>query len=1104
MVVVSQANGTSTPASGPITMGGRKDNLFAYAEILTCGEDALQPCVMLSVERRAAYGTSSTPLRRYFFDAPEELVRFCGSHQIKLGKLAGVFATTGKGGAGFAELILATGEQGLPSLHLRGPRGTSEYVRALTTSICNPKSTRLLPADATPSEHPVYEDEYVQIWAIPPPVPSQSATQPDGAAPATASSLPPPPPPPPGGPRKRARFMHGGGLTVNGRASVGYRCRFRAGGADLVVLPPGCGSAGLSGPSAEQEGQPGSMVFHMGNRPDGATSNEVGVCDGGRRRGLWKSRERLSRWRALCPSLIPSPPCGVQTENAPLSNGSADKNSATQGSADPVLRAYLHPVARFEAGWNEDVIEGPVQEDAAKECEEWSLHEALAVAEKALREAGSTVDALDGEPELLFLGTGSAKPTSRRGQSAILLRIGDFQALLDCGGGTWAQLVRLLGEAEARAVVNRLALVWISHHHADHCAGLPAVLAQRTVPGIKVVASRQVCRFWRASLDFAGCGVGNAIGAPAISEHKKFTLPQDAGWPASILSVAVPHCPESYAFVLRGESVQVVYSGDCRPSDDLVEAVRAGTAAACTNAADGIDGVRTWLVHEATFNPNEQANAIAVRHSTTTEALDVAARMKATGVLLTHFSQRYPSIALEGSPDSDQGADDDSAGEGVVSEEKAATSAVKSQVPTAGAAFDGLRLWASQMDAFGSARHALETYWSRRFEKTQRERITKPDNLRQPEAGAVIPRACFQAAAQRDLSKTVQSEPAQRVPKEASAETTAVGQIVEKDGLEARLRTFYLRFNPERCSDAPRIARLFSGKEAQLNDKLRARYGTDLPAEGLEADQSSSTSSSDNEAKESKSKRKAAQRMEKAKRKDPPTPPPPPPPKMRLTAVHVPDVVPSLPHGHITWDEDDCPGPAPPQPPGGMPGPPPGLPPGFQPPDSLRKDTRMSTVTTKTNPQPSACDTAGNTAALEVLGLSKLVEPAQRLRRLVAGHGENASKPAPPSIAAERERQVKQVLEAKGGAPPKVDGAFADMEARLRQFYVQHNPEKVGDAANVARVFKGKEAYLNERLRARYDGLDLSSVRLVDAQEAPCDAKAANVVETDSDSSESS
>jgi ribonuclease BN (tRNA processing enzyme) len=44
--------------------------------------------------------------------------------------------------------------------------------------------------------------------------------------------------------------------------------------------------------------------------------------------------------------------------------------------------------------------------------------------------------------------------------------------LLDCGEGTMFQLVRLVGPAQASAIISALDFVWLSHAHADHHLGL--------------------------------------------------------------------------------------------------------------------------------------------------------------------------------------------------------------------------------------------------------------------------------------------------------------------------------------------------------------------------------------------------------------------------------------------------------------------------------------------------------------------------------------------------------------------------------------------------------------------------------------------------------
>jgi ribonuclease BN (tRNA processing enzyme) len=45
----------------------------------------------------------------------------------------------------------------------------------------------------------------------------------------------------------------------------------------------------------------------------------------------------------------------------------------------------------------------------------------------------------------------------------------------------------------------------------------------------------------------------------------------------------------------------------------------------------------TVLIHEATFEASKAQEAVERRHSTVDEALDVARRMGAASVLLTHF-----------------------------------------------------------------------------------------------------------------------------------------------------------------------------------------------------------------------------------------------------------------------------------------------------------------------------------------------------------------------------------------------------------------------------------------------------------------------------------
>lgn len=96
-----------------------------------------------------------------------------------------------------------------------------------------------------------------------------------------------------------------------------------------------------------------------------------------------------------------------------------------------------------------------------------------------------------------------------------------------------------------------------------------------------------------------------------------------------IHNVRVIHCPQSYGVAINFyDGLKIVYSGDTRPTERLVKL--------------GQDA--TILIHEATFDDSKRDEAVSKRHSTVSEAMDIAKRMNACRLILTHFSQRYPTM----------------------------------------------------------------------------------------------------------------------------------------------------------------------------------------------------------------------------------------------------------------------------------------------------------------------------------------------------------------------------------------------------------------------------------------------------------------------------
>jgi ribonuclease Z len=217
--------------------------------------------------------------------------------------------------------------------------------------------------------------------------------------------------------------------------------------------------------------------------------------------------------------------------------------------------------------------------------------------------------------------------------------------LLDCGEGTYGQLVRLHGREDAARILVSLEAIWVSHMHADHHAGLRTLLAERARTLRRralVVSPLLVIAPWRLRAWLAECGsheelcytfvelVPTRYGGVAASPNDEVVLGAMSKLGlAELCNVQVEHVSGACGVVLVSHAGwKFVYSGDTRPCEALV---RAGENA-------------TLLVHEATFASDSLDEAVKRRHSTIDEAAGVAARMGAAHTFLTHFSQRYPKV----------------------------------------------------------------------------------------------------------------------------------------------------------------------------------------------------------------------------------------------------------------------------------------------------------------------------------------------------------------------------------------------------------------------------------------------------------------------------
>ncbi|KAH8394866.1 hypothetical protein KR222_008264 [Zaprionus bogoriensis] len=241
-------------------------------------------------------------------------------------------------------------------------------------------------------------------------------------------------------------------------------------------------------------------------------------------------------------------------------------------------------------------------------------------------------------PRLIFLGTGSCIPNKTRNVSSILVQTAaEAFMLLDCGEGTYGQIVRFFGRERSREVMRQLQAVYVSHLHADHHIGLIGLLRERRSlqpeRPLLLLAPRQMqpwLQFYNEQIE----PIADAYTLVANGEMLETPLSDkrvERMGIACIGTCLVRHCPHAFGVSLtlqaehEGEPVKLTYSGDTMPCPDLVELGRHSTV----------------LIHEATMEDDLEEEARMKTHSTISQAIQQGRDMRAKHTILTHFSQRY-------------------------------------------------------------------------------------------------------------------------------------------------------------------------------------------------------------------------------------------------------------------------------------------------------------------------------------------------------------------------------------------------------------------------------------------------------------------------------
>jgi len=269
-----------------------------------------------------------------------------------------------------------------------------------------------------------------------------------------------------------------------------------------------------------------------------------------------------------------------------------------------------------------------------------------------------------------FLGTSASRPTVGRNVSSIAVQREGELFLWDCGEGTQRQMMRY----QTGFSLNH---IFITHLHADHFLGLIGLLRTLSLQGrtdpLHLYGPVRSGGTLRSAVELGGARMSFPV------EYHELSPGEGVDWPEfRIEALPVRHGVASLGYALReaprpgrfrieaaralgipegplygklhrGEPVEVegrwidpqelvgpprparlvAYSGDTRPCEELVEAVR------------GAD----LLIHDATFSEDEADRARETDHSTAREAARVALEAKVARLLMTHISARFSANA---------------------------------------------------------------------------------------------------------------------------------------------------------------------------------------------------------------------------------------------------------------------------------------------------------------------------------------------------------------------------------------------------------------------------------------------------------------------------
>lgn len=280
--------------------------------------------------------------------------------------------------------------------------------------------------------------------------------------------------------------------------------------------------------------------------------------------------------------------------------------------------------------------------------------------------------------ELIILGCGSAKPTTRHLPSSQVLNVRDKLFMIDCGEGTQLQFCK------NKLSFNRLNHIFISHLHGDHMFGLPGLISTFNLLGrtseLHVYSPKGLGQMLKPIMDFCNYDMSYQVFFHEFDTNNSALIYEDRT--ITVTTIPLKHRVPTCGFLFREKQglrhirrdmleaydIPIAYINNIKagadfmlPDGEVIANDRLttppSTARSYAYCSDtmylpqiiGQVARVDLLYHEATYAAEHEAKARLHYHSTSLQAAQIAKDAQVKQLVIGHYSAKYydESILLD-------------------------------------------------------------------------------------------------------------------------------------------------------------------------------------------------------------------------------------------------------------------------------------------------------------------------------------------------------------------------------------------------------------------------------------------------------------------------